>query len=96
MYSQTKRQKFHHFSEALAYPHIPESAQDREENSDREGWQKRPVWRLIESWLFRFSYLEYVANGCCLKGRNLTSGKTRMWQRQEQISKRKSLKPMSS
>lgn len=52
MYSPTKCQKLYHLPEALAYPNIPESAQDREETSNRERWQERPVWRLIESWLF--------------------------------------------
>lgn len=96
MYTQAKRQKINHLPEGLPYPHIPQSAQDREENSDRERWQKRPVWRLIESWLFRSSYWDYITNGCCLKQQNLRSGETQMWQWHEQISKQKSLKTMSS
>ena len=52
MDSQTKRQKLHHFLDALPYPHIPEKAQDREEYSDPSNWQRSPVWKLIKSSLF--------------------------------------------
>lgn len=67
LYSRTKRQKFHHFSEVLLYPHILENAHDRKENHDRESLKKRLVWKLIKSGYFRFSYLKYLTNGRYLK-----------------------------
>lgn len=53
---RTKRQKLVHQLEPIAYPHIPEGAQDREENSPPHLWQKDPgPLRLIESKFFHFS-----------------------------------------
>lgn len=60
---QAKRQKLAHQLVPIAYPHIPESAQDREENTTPHSWQKDPAkLRLIESKFFQFHYLDRLCS----------------------------------
>lgn len=66
--NRAKRQKFVHQPEPISYPHIPESAQDREENHRPHLWQKDPApLRLIESKFFQlFTWIAF-AHSCSKK-----------------------------